>query len=236
MKLLTIAAIGAALAILPGAALGASRTFELETFTRIDIGSGLDAIVTVTPGAVASVVAESSDQDELDELVLEVEDGVLRASTEWDLFSLFDFAERRTVLTITVPDLTGANANSGSDVKISGMTGGELVIESSSGSDLEVTAATGASYRIDVSSGADLRIDGACETAQISVSSGANLRAENLLCTSVEVNASSGANADVHASGRLDAEASSGADITVHGKPTSTKVDSSSGADIEIRG
>jgi hypothetical protein len=85
-----------------------------------------------------------------------------------------------------------------------------------------------------VSSGSNLSVDGTCQSARVVASSGASLRADRLLCTDVDANASSGANADVHASGSFKGEASSGSDITVYGKPASQEVNTSSGADISI--
>jgi hypothetical protein len=64
--------------------------------------------------------------------------------------------------------------------------------------------------------------------------SGADANAENLACTDVEVEASSGSDITLRATGSLKAEASSGASITVKGKPTKTDIDEDSGGSIEL--
>lgn len=236
MRNLILAAATAAFlaaAVVPAAA--ASKTFDVGAFTEIEISSGLNAIVTV--GGALSVVAESPRQDELDELIIEVRDGKLRAYTDWNLLDLFDWGptEQRTTLTISVPELRAANANSGADVEVTGMTGDSLGLNSSSGADLKATGATGRTYELNASSGADLTVDGTCESAEVNASSGSDLKAEGLLCESVDANASSGAGASVHASVSLKANASSGAHIDVFGKPGSVDDETSAGGEVEIR-
>ncbi len=229
-------ALAAIVASMPFAVLGAEKTFDLPTFTGIEISSGIDAVVTVTPGATQSVVVTSPHQEEIDELKVEVTGGTLKAYTDFNLFDLFDFVQgdRQTVVTITVPALASASANSGSDIALSGIGGDVVTLNSSSGSDLTVTGATGKSYDIDSSSGSDLSVEGTCESARINSSSGSNVRADKLLCLNVDANASSGSDADVYASESVKAEASSGSDLTVYGKPKQTEINSSSGADIHI--
>jgi len=216
-----------------GAALAASKTFELEPFTAVDISSGINAEITVGPAQ--SIRAESPSQQELDELIVEVSSGKLVARTDWNLLDLFSLGDRNTTLFITVPALDGANASSGADIDVTGISGDEVSLDSSSGADIDARAAAGKSFRINVSSGADIDIDGACGSAEIDVSSGATLKADGLECADVDINASSGADADVFASASVKANASSGADIEVHGNPAKVDEEESSGGDVDIR-
>jgi hypothetical protein len=236
MKHLLSAAVAAALSIsASGLAAAASRTFDVEAFTAIEIGSGLDAVVTV--GGAQSVTAESPNQEELDELILEVRDGKLRASIDWDIFDLFDWmgGDRQTRITISVPALHDVSANSGSDVEVTGMTGDSLRLEASSGADLEAVGTNGKAVELNASSGADLRVEGSCESAEVDASSGADLRAEQLICQNVDANASSGASADVHATAALTANVSSGANLSVYGKPAKVEDEVSSGGEFNRR-
>jgi hypothetical protein len=235
MKLLLGAAVATVLLGTSGAALAASKTFELEPFTSVEIGSGINAVVTV--GGAQSVVAESPNQSEIDELIVEVRDGKLRATTDWDIFDLFDWAggDRATKIVISVPALTGVAANSGSDVDVTGLSGENVELNSSSGADLDVTGVTGKAFDLNVSSGADLHVDGTCESAKVNASSGSDLRAEKLLCQTVDANASSGSSADVYATGSLRANVSSGASLNVYGKPATVEDEVSSGGDVELR-
>ena len=103
MQLLVRAAMSAIFLVAAGGgALAASKTFEVGPFTEIEISSGINATVTV--GGTQSVVAESPRQQELDELIVEVSGGKLRAYTDWNLFDLFDWGmDPRTTITISVP-------------------------------------------------------------------------------------------------------------------------------------
>lgn len=227
-RLLTVATIvGALSASLP--ALAAEASFDLEAFTAIDISSGIDATVDV--GDEQRVEATAPSQGELDELIVEVRGGTLIARVDWNLLD-FIFGDRDIRLNIVLPRLDGVESSTGADVEVSGITADSVTLSVSSGSDLNVRSAEGGEFKIDVSSGADLRIDGRCESASMSVSSGGTLSAGGLLCETVAVEVSSGGDADVFASARITAGASSGGDINVDGNPAERDVEESSGGDV----
>jgi hypothetical protein len=234
MKLVTFAATAVAVLAWAGAAGAASKTLDLQSFSKLEISSGIDARITI--GTTQSVIADSPYEEQLEELRVEVSDGRLKAWVDWNIFDLLDFAgiDRQIVLTITVPVLTEINANSGADVDAAGIGGDAIVLRASSGADLDIKGALGKSYDIDASSGSDVDIEGTCSSAKIVSSSGSNVRADKLLCLDVDANASSGSDLDVYASASVKADASSGSDITVHGKPAQTAVQSSSGGDITV--
>src|SRR5690606_20266588 len=114
--------------------------------------SGINAVVTVD--GAQSVRAESPNQTELDELVVEVDDGVLRVHTGWNLLDLLNFEDRETTVTIVAPALNGAEASAGADVDVTGIAGSEVSLKASSGADLHTRAAAGERFLVDVSSGA----------------------------------------------------------------------------------
>jgi hypothetical protein len=234
MLLTMRAALAALMITVPLGAAAAEKTYDLPPFTGITISSGIDAVVTVG-GTTQSVVATSPRPEELEDLQIEVTNGRLRAWRDWNLFDVFNFGdETQTVITISVPALTAANADSGADIDVTGISGDAVTLNASSGARINARAAVGKSYDLNASSGSNLSVEGTCDSAKVGVSSGATVRADRLLCTDVDANASSGSNADVHASGSFMGEASSGSDITVHGRPASQQVDTSSGADISI--
>ena len=236
MRFIAKAAVAAVLCLgVPATVFAASKTFEVEPFTAIEISSGINAVVTVG-GTGQSVVADSPRQQEIDELVVEVRGGKLHAYADWDFFDLFDWGASRTItLTVTVPTLDSAEANSGADVDVRGIVADSVHLASSSGADLNATGLAGKRFELDASSGADLSAAGTCDSARINASSGADLRADKLLCADIEANASSGANADVYASASLRANVSSGASIDVYGKPAKVEDETSSGGDLQIR-
>jgi hypothetical protein len=237
MKALSVAALTVilGLALVPVAARAESRTYEFDAFEKLDISSGIDAIVTV--GGEQSVRAESQNVD-LDELILDVRDGTLFASAEWDDPNIFDLlmlgTEHEIVLHITVPAMTAVTASSGSDTDVTGMKGAALAIAASSGSDLTLKEIETGTLNLKASSGSDVDLSGTCDTATIDLSSGSDLTADELQCANVAIEASSASDAKVFASASIDAKASSGSDIEILGSPTDIIQEASSGADIEF--
>ena len=230
-SLLAAGLTAALLASTPFPGLAASKSFDVEPFTAVEISSGLNAVVSV--GGDLTVSAESGRQDSLDELMIEVENGTLRAWTDWNLFDLLDFGnEGQTTITITVPELTGATANSGADVDITGMTGDRLSLDASSGASVDARQLAGGRVTAEASSGARLQAAGECDEMTAEASSGALVDVRSVVCEAATAEASSGAHADVHATRAVEAEASSGGGVTVFGKPGETRVDSSSGGNV----
>lgn len=231
--LVKLAAASAALLLLAAPALAETRTIDLPAFTALDISSGIDAIVTV--GSSQSITVEAKDKRLLDDLQLKVEGDTLKAYYDWSFFDIFTFGDRDQIkLTITAPALTKVEASAGSDVEATGVTGDALKFGSSSGADLTLRAVAGKSIELNASSGAGLKIDGTCVDGKANSSSGSDLDAEHLLCTTMDANSSSGSDLDVHASKSIKANASSGSDLTVYGNPAEVDQEASSGSDITL--
>ena len=224
-----------------GAAMAQSRDFDLTGFDRIDIATGLDAVVTI--GDSFSVHAESRSQDALDKLEVAVNGGVLSAKLEQNFFDFIVsgglvgmlLSDGQAVqFTITVPALVGAEASSGADIDLPGFRGDRLELEASSGADISVTDATLGTVTASASSGADITLSGAAEAIEADASSGADINAENLTAKTATAQVSSGAGISLRASQAITAEASSGGDIEVYGNPATRDIDASSGGDISF--
>ncbi|MFQ5562145.1 MAG: head GIN domain-containing protein [Parvularculaceae bacterium] len=204
------ASLAAGAALLAGSASAETKSFDLPAFDEIDASAGVD--VNVSVGGAQSVIAENENGD-FDDLVLEVRRGELRASRK---NKRFGFGKReRYKIVVTMPALEG--------------------IEISSGADADVTGVNADHFSIDGSSGADADIAGTCKTLDIDVSSGANINASDLICEVATVDVSSGGNAKIHATQRLNADASSGGHATVYGKPEYVDIDKSSGGGVSVR-
>jgi hypothetical protein len=233
-RIVEITAAVALVAMAPTAAFAASKTIEVDPFTEIEISSGIDATISI--GDVQSIVAESPDAAQLEEMIVEVRGGRFHAYVDWSIFDLFSLgADRRIHLTITVPAVEAIESNSGSDVTASGVQAERLRLSASSGANLTVRDVVADTADLEASSGADLNVAGSCGSARAEASSGADLDAGDLVCESVKVEASSGANASVNATSAVDAEASSGAGVDVHGNPADVRNEESSGGDVSIR-
>ena len=85
---------------------------------------------------------------------------------------------------------------------------------------------------LSASSGADLQVSGTCASFTADASSGADIDARQLHCENGSVDVSSGADARVFASGRLDVGASSGGGVVAYGNPGIGNIDLSSGGSL----
>jgi hypothetical protein len=222
-----------------GAASAESRTFELDGFERIDISTGLNAVVTFSD--TFSVEAESNNPEALEKLQITTEGDTLTARLDQSfldflagggMFGEF-FGKHGVTIRIALPVLTGASASSGADVDIAGATG-QLTVNVSSGGDLRLTGANLETVDVNVSSGAGANLAGTCGTAKLNASSGSEIDADRLVCQSADANASSGGDISLSASRSVTANASSGGDIEISGNPAETDFDSSSGGDITL--
>ena len=227
--------------LLSGAAHAESRNFDLNGFDKIDVATGLDAVVTL--GDSFAVTATSGSTQALDNLRLDVADGVLTARFDQ---SFLDFilsgglvgmllnSGNALTIEVTMPALSGIDASSGADVRARGLTSDALRLNASSGANIEVTDAKLGAVQLGSSSGADIDISGTAESIEAEASSGADIDAEKLVAASATASASSGAGISVHATASIKAEASSGGDIEVYGNPAGRDVESSSGGDVNF--
>lgn len=81
-------------------------------------------------------------------------------------------------------------------------------------------------------SGGELQVSGACQSVSAAVSSGGSIDAGGLNCTTATVSASSGGHVSVQAHHNITAQASSGAEIVVRGRPEYQVTQKSSGGEI----
>ncbi|RYH12937.1 MAG: DUF2807 domain-containing protein [Alphaproteobacteria bacterium] len=228
----TIITAALAAALLTTPAFAETRTIELPEFTSVDISSGIDAKVTIGP---QSVTADARNAADLDELKLVVEDGVLKAYTEWTLFGIFDLGIHRELrLTISAPSLNGVFASAGSDVEAKGITGDSLMFTSNAGSDLTLTGIAAKTVTLEAAAGADLKAEGTCEVATIKADAGSDLKAADLKCADVTVSGAAGSDIEVFASNSVRADAIAGTEITVSGNPGTVTQNASAGGEIKI--
>jgi len=242
MRTAVTLALGTVLSLsLAGTALAESRTFDLTNFDKVDIATGLDAVVTL--GDAFSVVATTGSAQALDSLQLEVKDGVLTARLDQNfldfilsggLIGMLLSSGNAVTLEVTLPALAGIEASSGADVRATKLTGDQLVLNASSGANIAVTEVEVGTIRIEASSGADVDISGTADSIAAEASSGGDIDAENLVAGNATASASSGSNMSVNATASIRAQASSGADIDVRGNPPERDVDSSSGGDVNF--
>ena len=126
-------------------------------------------------------------------------------------------------------------ATSSADVIAHAVTNSRARIDASSSSDVKLVLESTADIDVDASSSTDIVLTGTCDEITVDASSSADVEAKDLLCKSAEIDASSSADVSVSVTEALEAKASSGADINVHGAPTQVDITESSGGDISIK-
>jgi hypothetical protein len=210
----SIAILPVILAALPlsiwaaGEAAADTRTYSLSGFDRVSVSAGIDVDLKQGP---FSVVADEPN-GKFDNLVLEVRGNTLHISRKSNIGTWFSRGPDIHVA-VSAPNYVGIGASSGSAVE-----GSNLSLK-----DLEV----------EVSSGADVDLAGSCTSLRVDISSGADFDGEQLRCETASVDASSGADADAYATRSATGDASSGADVTFHGKPAEFDKDTSSGGSVK---
>lgn len=232
MKLTKILLLGGIAALLASPAVAASKTYDRAAFTGVDIGSSLDANIEI--GAIQLIRAETADQTNIDKLRIEVVNGRLRAWMERSVWDLVSFSDPHVTITIVTPSLAALSASAASDVVASGMTGSKLTIDVSSAADIKVEHIDAQSIAINASSAGTLDLNGACVTGTVQISSGGSISGKALECVDLNIEASSGASGVLFASGQVNAQVSSGANIQLAGNPDHVDDEVSSGADVEV--
>jgi hypothetical protein len=149
--------------------------------------------------------------------------------------SFWSWKDRDATVYVTVTNVKSIKSSSGSDV-----TGETIIVsdylevESSSGADLklQVRART---LRAESSSGSDMELSGEAEFFEGRSSSGSDLDAMDLVAKKAKVRASSGSDLAITVTDDIEADASSGSDISYSGRPQYVNIDESSGGDVRRR-
>lgn len=188
-----------------------TRTFDLAAFDRIDVSAGIKLIATV--GAAQSISVETEEGD-FDDLELEVDDGVLIVSREWNRLRWHQKKSEFKV-TLSVRELRAVEASSGSNASIANIEA--------------------RNFTVDISSGAYVDASGRADDCNVDISSGANLDGRELVCDSAKIDVSSGGHGDLTVRQSLQGDASSGGHVAVYGNPEQVELDRSSGGRIKVK-
>ncbi|MEZ4780615.1 MAG: head GIN domain-containing protein [Flavobacteriaceae bacterium] len=194
-----------------------------DNFTEIRVSRGLD--VYLTQGDNVSLLVEA-DENLHDIIITEVENGVLRITTDENIA----FSKSKKVM-LTFKEVSKIKATSGSDVfSTNTIVADNLELTTTSGSDMEID------INVQVAdcrstSGSDLRVSGRTDKLYAEATSGSDIKAGNLKAKVSEARATSGADITLNTSEELYAKASSGGDIKYYGNPERvTKKDGVSGS------
>ena len=193
-------------------------------FKGISASSGFD--VELKAGPVTEVIVESDDNI-MKYIETTVSGDILKIGIE----NMHNLSDAHLKVYITAPEITSIRASSGADVVSRDVlkNNGRLSFNASSSATI-VTDIDAPEVEANASSGASITLRGKTKNYHAEASSGANLKTDDLLTENTVVNVSSGAKANVRASVKLRANASSGADIQYYGAANVDKTVSSGGS------
>jgi len=200
---------------------------KTDDFTGIKVSSGID--VYLKQGNNESVSVEA-DQNLHEYILTEVRGGVLNVYSEYNI----RHAERMRVY-VTMKEINSVKTTSAGDViGETPINTDRLELSASSAGDikLEVHAKK---IDIDISSSGDISVTGETDVLRADLSSAGDLNAYDLRSREADVSVSSAGDADVYASERITARASSAGDINYKGDPKYIDAHSSSAGGIHRR-
>ena len=190
-----------------------------ENFTAVKGSAGLD--VYLTEGAENKIVVEA-DENLLDIIETEINNGKLNITTTENIGR-----SKSKKVHVTYKEINKIYASSGADVIGNSVIKSEkITLDASSGSDLEVEVFA-KEVIAETSSGADLNVSGKATLLMASSSSGSAIKARGLLVINCNADASSGADITVNVKEKPSTEATSGGNIKYYGNPSAVSNDAS---------
>jgi phage shock protein PspC (stress-responsive transcriptional regulator) len=211
---------------------GNIREFNLRDFERLKMGNAFR--VHVKQGD-KYLVRISGDKKDIDDIRARVRDGELEVfyNSKFNIFN-WHLNRERVKIDITMPSLNGLHFHGASEAYISGFNN-----EHFAGKTLDIQVSGAAKTNLDINAhkitadlngAAELELKGRTDILEAEVSSAARLRAFDLIAGEVEVDVSSSGLAEVYASNKLMAEASSAGRVRYKGEADVTSEISSAGS------
>ena len=198
-----------------------------ESFNSIQVSTGIDLFLTQSETPSISV---QSDENIQELIITEVENGTLKIYLDKNTHHVS--AKKVMVHLKTIESI---NSSSGSYVySTNTLKIPSLDLKSSSGSEMKLTVET-EKLSSRSSSGAVMKLEGNTKDFVGNSSSGSQINASKLMADFCEADASSGANLSVHCLETFNANASSGGHIKNHESSIKTVVNSSSGGRIDTK-
>ena len=211
-RILTVAA-AIAMAVVSGACdIGGTRgegavtseTREVDTFSKVETGNGINVTIVIGTPADVEVSAQGN-------ILPIIETGV--ASDTLRIRSTKGFSTSEGVeVVITTPQLDGMVLSGGSHGTVDGLAAD--------------------AFDAELSGGSVLTANGTAGTVSLATSGGAVAELEGLTAGTVTVDVSGGSRAEVRATDAVSGSASGGSNVTVFGD-ADTQVDATGGASVE---
>lgn len=205
---------------------------NVPSFHGISAATGINVFLTQNGKEEVTVEA---DEDDMDDLITEVEGGVLKIYMKQRSVLNFDWSSSERNVYVSFKNLDRIEASSAADVvsrSVLNFDKIDLNASSSANIKLELNAKE---VDAESSSAADIQLNGKGYSLEANASSSSDIDASGFKTQKCNANASSAADISVNVTEQLDANASSGADIDYSGSPARKNINESSGGDIHGR-
>lgn len=241
------------LSLVVSAQVSENRT--VSDFSNLKVATGVQVSYTISN--FKSILVETDDNEKLQFIKTEVENGALKIFVDVGGKNYKGSKSRNNInfnilkVTIFGPSLKSFKASSSGQIKIENLNASDNleIGASSSGSisgkfkatDVTVDVSSSSKFKGDVeaklvvlesSSSAEIEIRGKAEKVTASSSSSSSCNTKDLVVETAEVKVSSSADISVYASKSLDAKASSSGNVFYYGNPTQVFADKSSSGSV----
>lgn len=208
------------------------QTRKVSEFHGISVSTGIDLYLTQKNTQEVFVEA---DQDILEDLITEVEGGILKIHMKEKSWLQMNWNNSPRKVYVSFTNLDQLKASSGSDVRSQSVLNlKNLDVDASSGSDVQLEL-NASEVNAESSSGSDITLKGKTTSLQVNASSGSDIDAAELQSERCNASVSSGSDIQVFVTDQLDANASSGGEISYSGNPAHKDINESSGGDVHGR-
>lgn len=194
-------------------------------FKSIEVNNAIEVVIEQSDKTEIVVEADDNLQKHI---TTKVENGTLIISCDKNSFSNMKYKKVR----VKMPVIDELEATSGSTITSKNILKGENIrLNTSSAATIDISIESD-NITCDSSSGSNITINGKALQIKTTASSGSEINADALLANEVSADVSSGASISVHPIVSLNAQASSGGNITYDIQPKSIQKNTSSGGSI----
>ena len=215
-----------AFAQVSGNGVSREETREVADFKGVEVGSGLNAKVTVGPKSVRV----TGDENLVGLVVTEVENGKLEVKLQKG--SRVKGTSKLRIF-ISSPQVTSVGASGGAVVDAEASPGSNFAAAASGGGEVNVRNVDAKALALDASGGAQVKVIGRADTLAIDASGGSEVHAEELSgVKTLAVEASGGCRVKANPSDSIAAELSGGSTLHVASSPSQRAVQASGGSEV----
>lgn len=203
-----------------------TKSYNFNSFTRIDISAGYQVIFTQGPQRSVSI-----ESDDFSKIIAEQSGDTLKISRPRNTNIRGNVHD---IVRITAPDLKSAELNAGVDFRADGLSVDDLELDINAGVEAKITRLKARNLTLDLNAGVEVDLSGECTALEVDAQAGVELDAGDLKCRTANVDAGVGSSVEVHATDRIVADAGLGASVKVNGNPKEVEKHSSMGGSVSI--